>query len=535
MRLRPLLLMSFAGMALVTSQSAALADTTPQPVDSTHNVMSAPAPDTSAQFGTAPRVKTGTAICTTATSTAANVNTDCAQNTVGPHNETSIAVNPTNALNMIGGANDYQLTLNTTGKLSEMIQSQAHVTFDGGKTWSDFPVFSNSDYQATGDPSVAFDANGHAYYATLGFRFVSSTNVMNADVLVSNSGDGGKSWSVVRVQPGSGLLTSPGNSLDKEYITAWGNGNVIVTWTNFLQAQKGALVSITTHSSVSHDSGRTWSPQNTISGGLNLSDFTTPEMTADGRLFVTFINTPAGSTTGRDDFEIVELSPTTGAMIGGPVKIASVFDGSTDYPIAFGRQTFQDSVFRNGDPFSLAVDPTDGAHMAAVWADMRNSTLPAPSDPYTAKTNSDVIVSQSSDHGATWAAPTALTIPNDQFMPWAVYDTTGHLRIGFFDRQYDPDNHMVGYSVATESTHGSLAFKVTQVTTALSDPTMGDRWFGRNVNSNFPHATAFMGDYSNIAATSNGGVIALWTDFREQASFGGVTRSAEDAFFAAVP
>ena len=59
---------------------------------------------------------------------------------------------------MIGGANDYQLGLNPGGHVSESIESRAHVTFDGGKTWSMFPLFSNSAYQATGDPAVAFDA-----------------------------------------------------------------------------------------------------------------------------------------------------------------------------------------------------------------------------------------------------------------------------------------------------------------------------------------------------------------------------------------
>ena len=534
MKLRLLILLSLAGAAVVASQSVAIADTNPQPVDSTHNVMSAPAPDSAAQFGTAPKVKTGTAICTTATSNAANVNTDCNQNTGGPHNESSIAVNPTNPMNIIGGMNDYQLTLNADGKVGETIQSQAHVTFDGGKTWSDYPVFSNSAYQATGDPALAFDASGTAYYATLGFRFIGPANVGNADVLVHTSSDGGKTWSQSVVQPGSGIGTSVGNSLDKEFITAWGNGNAIVTWTNFLQNQKGNVVSVTTHSSVSHDGGRTWSEQNAISGGQTSSDFTTPLMTADGRIFVSFINTPAGSTDGRDDFEVVELSPSTGAEIGSPVKIARVIDGATDYPLAFGRQTYQDSVFRSGDNFSLAVDPTNGGHMAAVWADMRNSTLPAPANPYVAKTNSDVIVSQSFDHGATWSSPSALAIPNDQFMPWGAYDTNGYLRIGFFDRQYDPANHKFGYSLATETAPGTLSFSVAQVTTALSDPTTGDRWFGRNVNANFPHATAFMGDYSSIAATSDGGVVAFWTDFRESATFAGVTRSAEDAFFAKV-
>jgi len=518
---------------VVAGQTAAIADDNPQPVDRMHNVQSAPAPETSAQFGTAPKPKPGVPVCTTATSSAANVNTDC-ENLAGPHNETSIAVNPKNPLNMIGGVNDYALALNTTGKLSETILSQAHVTFDGGKTWSDFSVFGNAGYQATGDPAIAFDANGTAYYSTLGFRFVSAGNVMNPDVVVNTSTDGGRTWNETVVQHGSGLFSSPGNSLDKEFDAAWGNGNAIVTWTNFLQDQKGAIVSVTTHSSVTHDGGKTWSPQNTISGNFTSSDFTTPQMTADGRLFTTLINTPAGSTDGRDDFEIAELSPETGALIGGPTKIATVVDGNTDYPFAFGRQTYQDSAFRNGDQFSLAADPTNGAHLAAVWADMRNSTLPAPADPYKAKTNSDVIVSQSFDHGATWSPATALTIPNDQFQPWGAYDTTGHLRIGFFDRQYDSANHKYGYTVATETVPGSLSFTTVQASTGLSDPTTGDRWFARNVNPAFPHASAFIGDYSGIAATPDGGVIAFWTDLTQPATFAGVTRSGEFAFFARV-
>ena len=69
-----------------------------------------------------------------------------------------------------------------------------------------YPINSNSAYQATGDPAVAFDAAGHAYYATLGFRFVGPTNATNPDILVSNSGDGGKTWTASRVAAGQRQL-----------------------------------------------------------------------------------------------------------------------------------------------------------------------------------------------------------------------------------------------------------------------------------------------------------------------------------------
>src|SRR5882672_12795463 len=115
---------------LVLSPLAVAADDNAQPVGFTHNVNDAPAPVPSAVFGTGPAVKTGTAICTTASQATANANTDCETTSVGPHNETSIAVNPTNVKNMIGGANDYQLALDPGGHVSETVLSRAHVTFD---------------------------------------------------------------------------------------------------------------------------------------------------------------------------------------------------------------------------------------------------------------------------------------------------------------------------------------------------------------------------------------------------------------------
>jgi hypothetical protein len=246
---------------------------------------------------------------------------------------------------------------------------------------------------------------------------------------------------------------------------------------------------------------------------------------------VAFLNT-TDLTTGRDDYEVVEVSPSTGARIAGPTKVATVIDGATDYPIAFGRQTYQDSLFRSWAAGNITADPTNSAHLAVVWSDMRNSTTPAPSNPYSATTNSDVVVSQSFDSGATWSAPVALVRTQDQFMPWGAYDTNGLLRIGTFDRFGDAANHTYNYSLATETGPGTLAFTVAAVSTVRSNPTSGDRWFAATVNSAFPFGTSFLGDYSNIAATKDGGVVALWTDMRNQTTFAGRTGSGEDAYFA---
>ena len=338
------------GLALVAfailGAAVAAAGDDPQPIDFTHNGVDAPAPIATAVWGSGPTVKIGTPFCSTATSAAANVNTDCETKSVGPHNETSIAVNPTDHNNIIGGANDYQLGLNPGGHVSETLLSRAHVSFDGGKTWTEYPLNANSTYQATGDPAVAFDAVGNAYYATLGFRFVGPFNAQNPDVLVSSSSDGGKNWATSRIAAGSGVETSVGDLLDKEYVAAWGDGNAIVTFGDFRLAQKGSFVSARIYASVTHNAGQTWSTPRVISGSLDEAFVSVPTVTSDNRIFVSFLNTD-DLVTGRDDYKVVQVDPATGAALGDPVDVATVIDGATDYPIAFGRQTYQDSLFRS--------------------------------------------------------------------------------------------------------------------------------------------------------------------------------------------
>jgi hypothetical protein len=520
-------------LALAGSASAATADgDIVQPVPFTHNAVDAPAPVAGSVFGSGPSTKPGEPLCTTAPQVGGNANTDCGP--VGPHNETSIAVNPTDPANLIGGANDYQLGINPGGHVTESILSRAHVSLDGGRTWSSYPIRDDSAYQATGDPAVAFDADGHAYYATLGFRFVGPSNATSPDVLVANSGDRGKTWASSTVARGSGVFTSVGDLLDKEYVAAWGHGNAIVTYGDFRQGQKGSFVSSRIYATVTHDYGQTWTTPRVISGALMFAFVAVPTVGPDGSVTVAFLNT-TDLRSGRDDYEVVQIDPATGAARNAPVKVATVIDGTTDYPVADGRQTYQDSQFRSWAAGNITADPVRRGHLAVVWSDMRNSATPAPADPYAAVTNSDVVVAQSFDGGATWAAPVAVAAHGDQFQPWGAYDSSGRLRIGAFDRSADPANHRYTYSLATEASSGSLAFGGwATVSTSASDPTKGDRWFATTANPAFPSATRFLGDYSNIAAVPGGGVAAYWTDLREQACFAGGCGHGEDAYFAQV-
>jgi hypothetical protein len=116
---------------------------------------------------------------------------------------------------------------------------------------------------------------------------------------VANSGDGGKTSSSVRIAEGSGNFGSVGDLLDKDYVTARGDGNAFVTYGDFRLAQKGAFTVARVNSSVTHDGGTTWSKPRVISGNLEQAFVSIPTVAADGRIYVAFMNT-TNATTGRD-------------------------------------------------------------------------------------------------------------------------------------------------------------------------------------------------------------------------------------------
>ena len=486
-------------------------------------------------------------ICTTVASIAPNVNTDCEG--VALHNEATIAANPRNWQNQIGTANDYQLRLTPGGRIVDIEYSRAHVTFNGGTTWTTYPI-DYKGYAATGDSSVAFDADGTAYIATLGFvwnqAFIACCTY--PDILVTHSKDGGQTWSKPsRVANGAGFGSSVTDSYnDKGYLTAWGHGNAIVTWTVFKIGVNGRYINSVIYDSITHDGGVTWSKPQPISGSASFclgsrGDTTCdqdtgsqPVVASDGSIFVSFISS-ASTSDYHDQYIVVRVDSATGVAIGGPYKVAEMVDGIFDYPTAFGRQTYQDSLFRTWALGAVASDPTNAEHLAVVWSDMRNSPPLVSFDPYENVTDSDIIVSESVDGGTTWSSPIALRLPHDQFMPWAAYDAIGRLRIGFYDRSYDPANHKYGFTLATETSTGTLTFNYAQVTTALSDPTQGNLYGpAATLNANFPNATTFLGDYSNIGIAGNN-VISYWTDLREDTALGGATGYAQEAYYASGP
>ena len=139
-------------------------------------------------------------------------------------NETAVAVNPKNPRHLLVGQNDYRRGDGACG---------ADWSQDGGRHWGSelaplsftAPGFTGARHywNASGDPSVAFDSSGEAYLFCLAFDRAPPTSDFDSaasGLFVFRSANGGASWNF----PASPVKLSPGDGsdsiglLDKPYM-----------------------------------------------------------------------------------------------------------------------------------------------------------------------------------------------------------------------------------------------------------------------------------------------------------------------------
>src|SRR5690349_323488 len=207
-----------------------------------------------------------------------------------PQNETSIAVDPNNPNRVVGSANDYvsrTWACTVSGTPCSALGEAASGTYfssDGGSTWcctSTDPQhlgtiipginkLTGGQYDAGGDPSVAFDSHGHVYYAGLGFDRTSAPNTVAVNKGTFSGGN--LSWS----QPTFiNQTTSPSTLNDKEWIAVDSHtgspfrDRIYVTWTRFLfNAHNGNYIQSPIAFVSSSDGGATFTTPKLISGNV---------------------------------------------------------------------------------------------------------------------------------------------------------------------------------------------------------------------------------------------------------------------------
>jgi hypothetical protein len=449
-----------------------------------------------------------------------------------PQNETTIAINPRDRRNVIGGANDYEFGIDSL--------SGVYVSFDGGRTW---PVSRHipdvqsvdRDWLASGDPAIAFDSQGTAYFAVINF----ARTTCDSYVTVSRSVDKGLNWTMPAPAPSAGLEIIPGDGVvahnggdedcqifhDKEYIGVGPRpagvplvpgsdpehvtpDRVYVTWTKFDFGPAGdTYVESPIVVAYSDDQGRHWSQFQEISGAGPMCEFqsgdqdppmcdedqfSTPVVDPrDGTVYVTFENFNRLDPL-RNQLLVVK-STDGGQTWAPPVKVADVFDGPAAYPICQGSQVLDNMCARIGSSLGNPDVNRRTGQLYVTWFDNRNGTAE--------DTNTDVFISTSTDGGATWSEAVNITqaSDDDQWHPWLSVTPNGRVVVSYLDRRY-ADGILIDTSMTVA--RANLGNRHTRRVSEVS-------W-----NANFAFRLGlFIGDYSGLD-TTNSVALPFWTDAR---------------------
>jgi hypothetical protein len=376
------------------------------------------------------------------------------------------------------------------------------------------------------DPNVDFDTKGRAYGTQLPFNAYWANLHPNSEIAVSYSDDMGRHW--VTANGGQPLEQSPndtaktlGHVEDKQWIAVNhipGNPNadhVYAMWTIFNGNGPSKIMV-----AVSRDRGATFSK----AVQLTSPSYTTPANTyvypsidAAGNVYVAFVAGFDTKNKNRIGSVFVTRSTDDGRTFGPFVKAAS--------PVENPNGSFANTDFRDGIIESFAASPTYAGHAYLTYESWD-----------TAAGTMDVYLTQSTDGGATWAAPVRVnddagTAATDQFQPSVAAGPGGAVAVAFYDRRAacpsdasvlpadrGRTNLCIDVSLQAYRDSGAGAVPV-GANARISQFTWDPQQPGQKVgglsqypcaghNDPCPAGTGFIGDYFGLAV-SGGNVYAL--------------------------
>lgn len=461
-------------------------------------------------------------------------------------NETTIAANPSNPNNLVAGTNDYRV-FNSREDRNDG-SGWAYTTKDGGKTWLNVQLphltFQTgatgalSDMDSAGDPSISFGPNNTVYYANLVFSRLNS----GSGIVMSISHDGGVTWgepSIVHLDgvdsSGNGVATLVNN--DKEWVAVDPRNSQVayVTWTTFLYDSAGNYVSSPIVVSVTHNGGKSWSapkqvtPAFTAGGIAPYDQGSNPVVDRNGTLYVAYEGTicqDLSCSAATDHDEVVVAKSTD----GGQSFTNALVDVDYDFPnnAHVGRETLTGENFRINSFPQLTIDRATN-WLYITWADDRNGQYDANGN--SVKTNGDVFVA-SSLTGADWSGEITVGSSADEVYP-AVAAFAGHVLVTFYTRAYDATGINLDYAfvpVLAIGPHRLLGLHLARITRQSENPQV--QFVAQDLvdTTSYLQGT-FIGDYTAVAAGSDGIFHPCWTDFRGNP---GLTLPNQDTYTQAI-
>jgi hypothetical protein len=363
-----------------------------------------------------------------------------------------IEVDPTDRRHLIGAAID---------RRHATTRSVFYASFDGGATWSEAFDSNESD-----ESNAAFGGAGEIYCCSIRRHFPGG-----GDLMVGRSFDGGvtlSNWIKVTSFGSTGGIDQPVLAVDRT--SGAYAGSVYLAYASGAEGLSGVGCV------VSKDGGATWGGAG-INDGPNTDGYgnTALAVGPDGVVHVIYYDFTTG-------ILYSDASTDGGTTWGTDVVVANV--GNFDIPNG-PQNVFPTPV--------LAADTSDGpfrGNLYVVWAQSGGSSGP------------DVVLSTSTDGGATWSSPIPASdvTSNSQFTPALDVEENGNLNVGFYDCRNDPNNTRVDFYVSRSSDGGATFQPNVKVSDVDFDPSSYGTG-GRIV------------DRAGVAA-SDREVHAIWTDGR---------------------
>jgi len=484
------------------------------------------------------------------------------QDTAGaPQNETAIAVDPNDPNRVVAAANDYSSrtwSCDVNGTPCSALgdgYSGTYYSNNGGATWccgntspSDLGTLipgvnhlAGGPYDAGGDPALAFDSRGDVYYAGLGFDRTGPPNTVAVN-RGTFDGSGHLSWSAPTfINP----TTAPSVLNDKEWIAADSNASspfrdrIYVTWTRFVfNPANGRYVQSPIAFAYSTDHGATFSRPTMISGNVLYGQGSRPVVAPDGTLYVFW----DGSTRlAQLDSTYMVKSTDGGASWSKPLAVSALADSNpladtafrvNSYPAAaaapngdlyvtWTTATHPDSENLAGDARCGPLSSYAGCASVAVWSTSTDggATWSAPARVFGASTRNAIGYPVTQPDGTTQLAAPSPAGPVEDIFPAVTVASNGSVYIS----AYRGDVVSPWQTCKTPNTPTSvgridcltlgnyvdntrLDYVVTKLGSASTTLTT------QPINTQYGFGGGFFGDYTDIAAGSDGTYHAFWTD-----------------------
>jgi hypothetical protein len=401
-------------------------------------------------------------------------------------NEPSLALSSRNPCHILSGANDYR-AVDVPGLPADMETGDAwlglYKSIDCGQTWTStllpgYPQDKSAEGMASpikglpagADATVRPGPAGMVYYSGVAFdrgsknlgkvfvsRFVDSNNKEQGDPFVYlgtaqiESGTAGqfldKPWIAADIPRNGGTCT-----VDGKVIPA---GNVYITYTSFTGGSNNPRSKIMF--SASSDCGATWSNPSKLSEQYALNQGTVMAISpVDGSISIAWRGFGDSTTPGGILF--------ARSTDGGKSFTKAAYIDSALYPFDQGSSAVS---FRTNAYPAMAIDGTGRIYVA--WG-ARGYSGYSP-DPVSG--DARIVMSTSSDGGATWSLPRAVVDnypgPGHQIMP-ALTFAAGKLVIAYYDFREDESDVYGKYVDESQVVYGSGRRHTIELRAAMADP-----------------------------------------------------------------